>query len=119
MNFPYAIFEVTVSSIVVYLISVSYLFYLVKKLFPDFWIKSYPYGLMMTKAGHVPLLSARYFQVGFATFRGHFQMMKFLLTSKYSENDRIRTVKNITRLLLVCALASLIYLVFTLSTTIQ
>ena len=118
MNFPHTLFEVTLGLIAVYLLSACYFYSLVRKNFPDFWHTSYPFGLMMTKANNVPWLSARFFQVGFATFKGHFQLAKVLLTSRFSENRKIGFAKNITRLLLVCSLVSFIYLVFIINTTI-
>ena len=116
MEFPYTLFEVTLGLIIIYLAFVCYLFFLVKKIFPDFWNKAYPYGVMMTKAGYIPLLSSRFFEVGFSTFKGHLQMIKVLLTSHFSENRKIRLIKNISRILLVASLAMLLYLVFVVST---
>lgn len=118
MHHLYLLGITTFCVIVVYLTTVAYLFYLVKKRYPDFWNKLYPYGLMMNKVSQKPsLFSANYFKIGLTTFSGHAHMATILLTSKLSEDVKIKRVKNIARLLLVCALVSVLYLVFTIVTT--
>ncbi len=117
MNFPQKLFEITMDLLVIYLLSACYLFYLIKKNFPDFWNKSYPYGFMMIKAGYVHLFSTRAFQITFTTLKGHAQMMQVLFTSRFSDNRKIGLVKNIARLLLACYLISFIYLIFIIGTS--
>ena len=112
MDFPYTVFELTIGLIVIYLAFACYLFYLIKKIFPDFWNKSYPYGVMMTKVSKVPFISAC-----LVTLKGYLQMAKVLLTSRFSENKKIRIIKNISRVLLVLSISALLYLVFIVSTT--
>ena len=115
MDFSYALLDITIGLIVVYLFSAFHLFYLVRRNFTQYWNKSYPYGVMMVKAGHVPLFSGRFFEIGFATMTGHFSMLAVLFTSRFSDNKKIRLAKNIARILLLASLVSLAYLVFTLS----
>src|SRR4051812_47356362 len=101
MNFPYTIFEITVTAIIVYLVSVLILFYRIKVLYPDFFNDAYPYGFMMTKGGVPVSLSKNLFQRGITTLMGHWKMAKILLTSRFSENKTILSLKVISRILLI------------------
>jgi len=117
MNFPYNIFDTAVVSLVVYLLVATFLLYKVKKLYPEYFRSSYPYGFMNQKRPFPVFLSQNFFTRGITTLIGHWNMVKILLTSKFSENHTIRNLKIILRILLVIVIIMFVLFIITIANT--
>lgn len=110
---PQTLLEITIGIILVYLCSVLYLFSQIKRKHPEFYNNAYPHGAMMEKVTLREGIKAGFLEKGIETTKGHIQMASVLFTSRFSEDSRIRIAKIICRILLVCGLASIAFMLYT------